>query len=175
MKMFRDFVCLSLIAMLACSVVADEKPNKGKGKKGAGAPPVTQRFVAKMELTDEQKTAVKEIDQKFAARAKEIAAKRAAILTDEQKKAQREAQKAAKDAGQKPGEAKKAVDEALNLTDDQKAQMKEVDKTQQALNTEVIAALKKVLTAEQQELLPKQRGGANADGAKPKKKKKDAA
>ncbi|MCA9051453.1 MAG: hypothetical protein KDA89_22095 [Planctomycetaceae bacterium] len=174
MKVFRTIACVTLMALLTVSATADEKPNKGKGKGKGQAPSVTQRLVSGMTLTDEQKEQVKGIDKQFAAKAKEIQTKRAAILTEEQKKAQRDAQKAAKDSGKKPAEARKDVTAALKLTDEQSAQMKEVDKAQQALNTEVIAALKKVLTPEQQEKLPKQKAAGKAGNAKPKKKK-DAA
>lgn len=172
MKMFRNLVCFSLIAIVASAGVADEKVKKGK--KQQKAPSVTQRLVAKLTLTDEQKTQVAAIDKQFAAKAKELADKRKAMLTPEQQKAQAAAQKAAKEAGQKGPEARKAVDAALNLTEDQKAQQKELAKGQQALNTEVIAALKKVLTAEQQEALPKARGAAKGKGKPAKAKKKTA-
>ncbi|MEQ9409374.1 MAG: hypothetical protein RIK87_16680 [Fuerstiella sp.] len=180
MKTFRNLVCLTLIAVISGVGVADEKQKKGKGKRGARTPSVTQRLVAKIELSDEQKEQVAAIDKQFAARAKELAGKRRDILTADQRKAQVAAQKAAKEAGQKGAEARKAVDAALNLTEAQKAQQKELNKAQQALNAEVVVALKKVLTAEQQAQLPKQRGNAKgkagarkkagADG-QPKKKK----
>jgi Spy/CpxP family protein refolding chaperone len=165
MKTFRNLVCLTLMAAVACSAVADEKEKKGKGKK----PTATQRFVAKMELTDEQKTLVAAIDKQFAEKFDAGRKTMDEILTDDQKKAQRAAQKAAKEAGTKPQDARKEVEAALNLTDEQKAERKTAQADQKKLDVEVVAALKKVLTAEQQEKLPKQ--GAE----KGKRKKKNAA
>ena len=165
MKTFRNLVCLTLMAAVACSAVADEKEKKGKGKK----PTATQRFVAKMELTDEQKTLVAAIDKQFAEKFDAGRKTMDEILTDDQKKAQRAAQKAAKEAGTKPQDARKEVEAALNLTDEQKAERKTAQADQKKLDVEVVAALKKILTAEQQEKLPKQ--GAE----KGKRKKKNAA
>ena len=173
MKTFRNFVCLTLIAVVAGNVVGDEKEKKGKGKKGqARKPTATQRFVAKIELTDEQKTQVAAIDQQFGERFTAGQKAQSDLLTDEQQKAKRDAAKAAKEAGQKGPEARKAVEAALNLTDEQKEKQKELRKVQQKLNSEIVAALKEVLTAEQQELLPK--ASRAGKGNKPKKKK-DAA
>ena len=170
MKTFRNLVCLTLMAAVACSAVADEKEKKGKGKKGERKKPtVTQRFVAKMELTDEQKTLVAAIDKQFAEKFDAGRKTMDEILTDDQKKAQRAAQKAAKEAGTNPQDARKEVEAALNLTDEQKAERKTAQADQKKLDVEVVAALKKVLTAEQQEKLPKQ--GAE----KGKRKKKNAA
>ena len=165
MKTFRNLVCLTLMAAVACSAVADEKEKKGKGKK----PTATQRLVAKMELTDEQKTLVAAIDKQFAEKFDAGRKTMDEIMTDDQKKAQRAAQKAAKEAGTNPQDARKEVEAALNLTDEQKAERKTAQADQKKLDVEVVAALKKVLTAEQQEKLPKQ--GAE----KGKRKKKNAA
>lgn len=167
MKTFRNLVCLTLMAAVACSAVADEKEKKGKGK--GKKPTATQRFVAKMELTDEQKTLVAAIDKQFAEKFDAGRKTMDEILTDDQKKAQRAAQKAAKEAGTNPQDARKEVEAALNLTDEQKAERKTAQADQKKLDVEVVAALKKVLTAEQQEKLPKQ--GAE----KGKRKKKNAA
>jgi hypothetical protein len=183
MKLFRNLVCLSLIAVLAGSVVADEKEKKGKRKGNARAPAATQRFVKGMELTADQKEKVAAIDKQFAAKVKELGAKRRSILTTEQRTAQRNAQKAAKALGKSGADARKAVTSALKLTDEQKAALNEHGKAQAALTGEIVAALKKVLTAEQQEKLPKARGKGKAGKGKDvdraskeaRKKKKDDA
>lgn len=177
MNMFRTAMCLSLVCVVCVSGIADEK--KGKGKSGVRkAPGVTQRFVAKMELTAEQIEKIGEIDKRFAVRAKELSNQRGAILTDKQKQDQKDAAKAAKAAGKTPAEARKAVQAALHLTDEQSARMKEHGKAQMRFSQEVIGELRKVLTAEQQEKLPKQRSGSGVGEKKGKgkgKKKKDAA
>lgn len=161
---------MSLIAAVACSAVADETEKKGKGKKGGRKKPTaTQRFVGKLELSDEQKTQVAAIDKQFAEKFTANQKALTEILTADQKKTQQAAQKAAKEAGKKPGEARKEIEAALELTDEQKAKRKTVQADQKKLDTEVIAALKKVLTEEQQEKLPKTRPATG------KKKKKEAA
>jgi len=174
MKMLRNLVCLTLMVLVAGSVMADEKEKKGKGKKRAGRKPsATQRFVAKLELTDEQKEQVAGIDKQFGERFGKLQKEMNDLLTDEQKKARTEAQKAAKADGTKGAEARKASEAALNLTDDQKEKRKEQMASQRKLNAEIVAALKKVLTEEQQASLPKATRGGK--GGKKGKKKKDAA
>ncbi len=66
MKIFRNLICLSLVAVLAASGVADEKEKKGKGKRERKAPSVTARLLGKIELTEEQKAPVAAIDKTFA-------------------------------------------------------------------------------------------------------------
>ncbi|MFN9718209.1 MAG: hypothetical protein ACK58L_05905 [Planctomycetota bacterium] len=163
----KKLCCLSLIVLLASSATADEKKDKGQ-KKAARKPTPTQQFVGKMELTDTQKEKIAEIDKQFAERFAAINKALEDILTEEQKTAQKNAQKAARDAGKKGGEAKKDVESALKLTDDQKAKQQEQRKVQSKLNQEIIAALKKVLTEEQQAQLPK--GRSSTEGAGKKKK-----
>lgn len=167
MQFLKSSLCLLLALAVTVSVSADEKKGKKKEKK---APAPSQRFVEKMELTDAQKEQVAAVDKEFGPKLAELNKSRMEILTDEQKQAEKAAQKAAKDAGQKGPEARKAVDEALKLTDDQKTQMKVIQKKQGEVNAELVAALKKFLTPEQQEQLPKF-GGDKKGG----KKKKNAA
>lgn len=169
MLMFKKLCCMSLIAVLATTAVADEKKDK---KKADRKPTPTKQFLGKIELAAEQKDKVAEIDKQFAERFQTINKAMADILTDEQKAAQKTAQKTAKDAGKKGAEARKDVDAALKLTDDQKTKMAEQKKLQAALNKEIIASLKNVLTEEQQAQLPKDRKGS--EGGKKKKKDGDS-
>lgn len=180
MKWLRELTCLMLVVALAGGAVADEKEKKGK--RGRKAPSVTQRLVAKLELTDAQKEQVAAIDKKFADKAKDLAAKRKAILTPEQQQAQREAMQAAKEAraeGKNAKEIRQQIANAVQLTEAQQKQQQDLQAAQQELNKQVLAELKTVLTPEQQEQLPKARGAkgkkADRDSDKPRKKKKDAA
>ncbi|MEP3478130.1 MAG: hypothetical protein ABJZ55_02675 [Fuerstiella sp.] len=173
MKLVQQLLCFSLVLAVSASTFADDADKKGKKKKGRKKPTATQRFVAKLDLTDEQKTQVSEIDKKFAEPFAANQKKMADILTAEQKEAQKAAQKAAKEAGTKGAEARKAVAAALNLTDAQKASQKELMVARRKMDGEIIAALKKVLTEEQQETLPQPRKrGGKKEG---KKKKADKA
>ena len=170
MQVLKKSLCLMLALTMAVSVSADEeKGKKGKAKK---APSPTQRFVEKLDLTDAEKEQVAAVDKEFAPKMAENNKTRQALLTDEQKTAEKDARKAAKDAGKTAAESRKAVDEALKLTDDQKAKMKDIQKQNTELNGKIVEALKKFLTPEQIEKLPKV-GGDKKGGEK--KKKKDAA
>ena len=69
MKAFRNLICLTLIAAVASgAAVADEKKAREKGNRKRKAPGVTQRFVGKMDLSDEQKEQAAAIDKQFAER-----------------------------------------------------------------------------------------------------------
>lgn len=187
MKTFQRIVCLTLVVALASGSAMADEARKGKGKKKGErrAPSVTQRLVSKIELSDEQKAKCKEIDAKFADKFAALNKKRQNILTEEQRATQREMMAKARKDGNKGGGAqgRKAMMEALNLTDDQKAQQKELGKEMQELNKEVVAALKGVLTEGQIAKLPRLGRGAgakgkNADGERKTgkgKKKKEAA
>ena len=168
MLFLKTSLCFLLAMAVTVSVSADEPKGKKKEKK---APSPSQRFVEKLELTDAQKEQAAAVDKEFAPKLAEINKTRMAMLTDEQKQAEKDAQKANKDAGKKGPEARKAVEEALKLTDEQKTKMKEINKQQAEVNGQLVEALKKFLTPEQQEKLPKVGG----DGKKGGKKKKDAA
>jgi len=167
---WTSLVCCGLALSVASIGIADDakpksdtkpKPeekakSEGKAKpKSTRGPKATQRVLGKIEITDDQKEKIAAIDQQFAEELAALTKARADILTTEQKKAEKEAN-AANKAGNKTGsEAKKAIDTALNLTDEQKAKMKEWQKSQTEFNGKVVEALKKVLTPEQQEKLPK--------------------
>ena len=57
MKILRNIVCLMLVAAIVGSASAGEEEKKARKKKKTGrTPTATQRLVAKIELTDEQKT-----------------------------------------------------------------------------------------------------------------------
>lgn len=170
MKFVQQLVCFSLILAMTSNVFADDTEKKER-KRGKRKPTATQRYVGKLDLTDEQKKQVSEIDKKFAEPFAAMQKKMADILTEEQKAAQKKAQADAKKAGTKGAEARKAVMAALNLTDEQKAKQKELMAGRRKLDGQIITALKAVLTEEQQKTLPQPR---KTDGKKKgKKKKKD--
>lgn len=167
---WTSLVCCGLALSVASIGIADEakpksdaKPKpaekaksdeKAKPKSNRG-PKATQRVLGKIEIADDQKEKIAAIDQQFAEELAALNKARADILTPDQKKAEKEAQAANKAENKTASEAKKAIDAALNLTDEQKAKMKEWQKSQTEFNGKVIEALKKVLTPEQQEKLPK--------------------
>lgn len=153
MQFWKTAACLILAGSVLSTVSADEKKERKKGDRKQPTP--TQRFVADLELTDAQKEQIAAIDKEFAEKFREVTKARMDILTSEQQKAERDAAKSAKSAGKKGPEARKAVEEALKLTDEQKTKLKDAEKAQQELNAKIVTALRKVLTPEQQEKLPK--------------------
>lgn len=160
----RNLICATLIATMACGLAtADEEKTKPKGKRTRKAPSATQRFVAKLELTEAQKKQVAEIDKKFGAKVQELTKKRQAILTDEQRATQRELMAKARKDGKQGQQMRKDMAAALKLTDAQKAQQKELAAVQQKLQKEIIAALGKVLTDEQKSKLPKRASASGRD------------
>ena len=168
MKFAQSLLCLSLILAVSANVSADDAKQAGKKKKGRKKPTPTQRFLAKIELTDEQKTQVTQIDEKFTEPLAALRKKTAAIFTEEQTEARQMALKAAKEAGKKGAESRKAAEEAVELTEDQQAQQKELSAARRKLEGEILAALKEILTEEQQKALPKQRKAKKKKGKKGK-------
>jgi Spy/CpxP family protein refolding chaperone len=165
-----SLLCLGLVFSVASVAIADDTTTKSSAKskpeekakseskakpKSTRGPKATQRVLGKIEIADDQKEKIAAIDQQFAEELAALTKARADILTTEQKKAEKDANTANKAASKTGSEAKKAIDTALNLTDEQKAKMKEWQKSQTEFNGKVVEALKKVLTPEQQEKLPK--------------------
>jgi hypothetical protein len=196
MKALQTVLMLALTLVLATGAVAEDarKGEKGKAaaankdgvKKGDGAKKrgerkaqgVTARFTAKLDLSAEQKEKVAAIDKEFAAKAAEINKASNAVLTEEQVEARNAAAKKARESKDKSPEARKAsqksIQDALKLTDEQKKKMTDVNKSRQELNGKVLAALKNVLTEEQQKSLPQARRGAGGKGKRPEGGKKPA-
>lgn len=173
----RTLLALSLVAVLAVTSFADEKP-KGKKGKGGGNPMVAKLMTGLKEvgLSDDQMTKVKAAADKFQGVNKEL---RAAGLTQDLNKKYSEAMKEAREAGLKGKEIAAKAKESIS---EEEAAM--LDKMQVAM-TEMKKAVAGVLTEEQMAALPEgvrkqlqTRGGKGAgkEGAgKGKGKKKDAA
>jgi Spy/CpxP family protein refolding chaperone len=163
MQFLKFVLCLAVAAAIVSSAIADETEGKKKGNRDRQPAP-TERLLAKIELTEAQKEQVKAIDKEFSAKFAELRKAENAILTPEQSKAEREATKEAKSSGQKRKEARKAIAEAVKLTDEQKSKLKEHRAAISELNGKIVESLKKVLTPEQQEKLPKAREGKGEKG-----------
>ncbi|MFT5325953.1 MAG: hypothetical protein ACI8P0_003827 [Planctomycetaceae bacterium] len=190
MKALQTVLMLALTLVLATGAVAEDARKGEKGKAAAAkkdgakkrgerkAPGVTARFTAKLDLSAEQKEKVAAIDKEFAAKAAEINKASNAVLTKEQVEVRNAAAKKARESKDKSPEARKAsqksIQDALKLTDEQKKKMADVNKSRQELNGKVLAALKNVLTEEQQKSLPQARRGAGGKGKRPEGGKKPA-
>lgn len=200
MKALQTVLLLTLSLVLATGAVAEDKAKGEKGKAGAAkkqegakgkegarrgegrkAPSISARFLGKIELSPEQKEKVAAIDKEFGAKAAEIRKAQAGILTKEQIAARQAAMKKAKESKDRSPEARKAIQDAVKLSDDQKAKMADVQKQQKELGQKVLAALKNILTEEQQKNLPAMRRGGKGKGegaqkpAGDRRKKGDAA
>ncbi len=142
---------LSMLLALAVSLVivgnlsaAEEKTGRERhdGDR-AGAGPFG--MLNRLNLTDDQKVKVEEIEKEYAPKFKEAMKNLESILTPEQKKARDEAFKAAHEAGKNRQETRKAVEEAVKLTDEQKAKQADARKAMAALTKEVIDKVKPIL------------------------------
>ena len=183
MKALKTVLMLALTLVLATGAVAEDAKKGEKGKAAAKkgerkATGVTARFVAKLDLSAEQKEKVAAIDKEFAAKADEIRKAETAVLTKEQIEARNAAMKAARESKDKSPEARKAaqksIQDAIKLTDDQKTKMAGVNKSRQELNGKVLAALKKVLTEEQIKNIPAAGRREAGKGKKPEGARKPA-
>lgn len=173
MNVLKTSLMLALSLVVATGAVAEDAKNGEKGKAAAAkkrdvarqrgerkAPGVTARFVGKLDLSAEQKEQIAAIDKEFAATFAEIRQAQASVLTKEQIEARSAAMKKARET--KDPEARKAVKESVTLSDEQKKKMAEIGKSQRELVEKVLAALKKVLTDEQQKNLPQAGRGKGA-------------
>ena len=114
-----------------------------------------------IELSDDQKQKVAELNKKFASKLAD--ARKKIGLTKEQRQARAEAFKKAKADGKKGKEIREAVNAAVDLTKDQKAAAEAL----RTLQVEIRAALMGVLTDEQKAGLRK--GGGRKKDARKKK------
>ena len=121
-----------------------------------------------IELTAEQKKQVAAINKEFGPKLAEVQKAVNGVISKEQRQARNAANKKAKADGVKGKARNAAIQAALNLTDDQKAKMKELTKKRQDVQKAARAKFVEILTAEQKAKLPKKKKG------KKKKKKKDA-
>ncbi len=172
----RSILSLALIATLAFTAVADEKPAKGKNKGEKGGNPMISKLMTSLKdagLSEEQMGKVKAAAGAFETSVKELREKG---LTQELNKKRADAAKAARESGLKGKEMAAKVNEAL--TADEKALLEELNAATIKMKKAVAAAF----TPEQLKALPEavqkqlQTGPAGKGGDKPKgKKKKDAA
>jgi Spy/CpxP family protein refolding chaperone len=169
MKRVVSSLCaLSLVALIASPLVAQEAKAKKKAQQG-GRGNVLGQLAGQLEkanLTDDQKKQIEEIKTKYAGKFAEAQKGVNAVLTREQRQARQAAVAKAREEGKKGEELKAAGDAALTLSDEQKKSLAEAEAKMKAVQTEIRAAVLAVLTEEQ-----KQAAGLNRGK---KKAKKDA-
>lgn len=164
---------LFLASFVFTGIVSAQEEAKPKGKKQQAQLSIVEQFLKALEpaeLSDEQKTAVKEI---MGAVQKDVTAKRteAGITADVLKK-RAAARKEGTEAGKKGPELKKHVEAALGLTPDQ---IKVLDETEKAI-AKAKQEVGKKLSADQIAKLPEQaRKSVEAPAPKQGGKKKNGA
>ena len=176
MKQYIKYaLMLALVAIIASPLSAQDDKKKGKkGKKPApGAQILAKLEKAGVEVSDEQKKkigdAYKQLNTKAASLRKEVAA----VLKERQA-----VQKKLAASGKKGKELREAVMKELDLNDDQKAKLTELQGLQSAAVKEVCEIVGEEAAKKAGLLRGAKKPGAKKPGAKKpgaKKKKKDAA
>ncbi|MDA1012941.1 MAG: hypothetical protein O3A00_00640 [Planctomycetota bacterium] len=177
MKQFSKLMLTAMVAMLvAVQLYGGDAEKKAKGKKKVKeAQSVTAKLLKGIDLTDEQKTQVAAIDKEFGPKAAELQKKEATIVSADQRKAAQTALKAARDAGKKGKELNEAREAALNLSEEQKAQYKELQAARGEFGKSLREAVAKILTDEQKAKLPGGKGKPKTKTKTKTKKKKTEA
>jgi Spy/CpxP family protein refolding chaperone len=141
----HKLVLLTVALLLALPLCAAEGGKKKGGKKGQGKDQIVQlkEKLEKANLTDEQKTKVKEVFAKFEGK---IAEARKSVPPEVQK-AMGEARKKAADEGKKGKELEEAVRSAVTLTEEQKAAFAKLQELQRGMQKELAS----ILTQEQRD------------------------
>ena len=148
---------VALSALLFSPALAeDKKPKKNKPNAARKEQPVVQ-LPKGIELTDEQKPKLAEIEKEFAAKMKEARENLDKVLTDEQKKARLEAQKEARTSGKKGKELQQAIKDATKATDEQQKKIEVAEKALAELRKEILEKVKPILTDEQKAKLPQRK------------------
>ncbi|KLU02984.1 putative signal peptide and transmembrane protein [Rhodopirellula islandica] len=148
----KHLIALALIACLAASATADDKPEAKKkraGNRAAGAwmAQNLSKTLETVELTDEQKAKWNEAKTSFVAQMKEL---KDEGLTPELMKKRTEAQKAAREAGLKGKEMAAKLKEGFS--EEEQALIAKQQKAAKALRVAVAG----MLTPEQLAALPEQ-------------------
>ncbi|MBT6155416.1 MAG: hypothetical protein HOL01_01730 [Planctomycetaceae bacterium] len=162
----RTLLTVALAACILSPLSAADDAKKKNKKKGAKKRTVQVVRVPKtLELTGEQKEQVAAINKEFGPKLAEVQKKIRGILSEDQRKARTAAFKANREAKRKGKEAREAIAAAVDMTDEQKKQMAEVQKELGAIRKEAGQKFFALLTPEQKKLArPARKGG--------KKKKK---
>lgn len=151
----RTLVALSLVVLLATFARAEDKK---EAKKPAKQPAPAISFPKQITLDEKQQTALDALNKEYGPQLKELSARENKILTPERRKAGNEAAKAAKADGKKGKEIAEARDAAWKLSDDEKAQLKEINTARGKLMKEVNKKKAAILTdAQKEQLKPKKK------------------
>lgn len=148
-----------LAVLLGAAPAQDKKPEKKKPKDD----PISAAFAIpkKITLDEKQQAKLEELKKEYTPKLKELFQKLDKILTPEKVKAAEAARDVAAAEGKKKKELQEVYEQALKLTDEEKAQRKEILSALKRLQGEIRTKKINMLTDEQKEAL------------KPKKKPTD--
>ncbi len=168
--LWKLVLSIALSALLVSPTLAeDAKPKKNKPNAARKEQPAVQ-LPKEIELNDEQKKKVAEIEKEFSAKMKEARESLDKVLTDEQKKARQEVMKEARTSGKKGKELQQAVKDATKATEEQQKKIDVAEKALVELRKEILEKVKPILTDDQKAKLPQPRKGADKKKAKEAKK-----
>jgi len=195
----RGLLTLTLVALLAVAVQAQDKKAEKKPAKPKDPYAGAFAFPKQVKLDDKQKEQIEKLQAEYSPKLAELAKKQTAIVPADRIKAANEARKKASDAiltpdrvkaakeatkGKKGKEAQQAYQEALKLTPEEQKQLKGVNKVyDEALNLSADekkqladvnkerGALIKEINTKKQAILTDEQKEAIKPKAKPKKDK----
>ena len=169
MKVFvRNLLMFALVLVVAAPLAAQDKQKKKHPRHPRRGGHQMFQQLKKLDLTEEQTAKIKEVRKALGPKFADARKKLSAVFTDEMRKARREAFKKAKEEGKKGKELMEAARAATgDLTDEQKATLKEVRAEMKQLHGEAMKAIGEILTDEQKAKLkkshPKKRGQKKDD------------
>jgi hypothetical protein len=168
LKIFRALSVVALAGLVLAPAVFAQQPGQGqegRGRRGQGFQRSPFTLPRQIELSEEQKTKLADIEKKFSEKWK--AAQDKAQLTEEQRRARREASQKARQEGKQGEELRAAVNAAVSLTDDQKKGQEEAT----ALRKEIGEAVQGILTDEQKARLKelREQRGRRGGGDRPQR------
>ncbi len=140
-----------LAVLLGAAPAQDKKSEKKKPKDD----PINAAFAIpkKITLDAKQQAKLEELKKEYTPKLKELYEKLEKILTPEKVKAADAARKVAAAEGKKKKEQKEVYEQALKLTDEEKAQRKEILSALEKLRGEILTKKLDMLTEEQKEAL----------------------
>jgi hypothetical protein len=147
-KLFSSCVCVVLAAALTTPAMG-QKAEKAKPQKARQAANPLVKAVQELELSDEQKAKVDAASKEYT---ESMAALRKQGLTPQLTKKRTDAVKAARESGKKGANLANDVLATLDISDEQKALLKQASEVQTKLQRSLAAAL----TSEQIGKMPKQ-------------------
>jgi Spy/CpxP family protein refolding chaperone len=145
-------VSTALALVVSLAIVSTLRAADAMERQASKHPPRPQNFglpLDQLNLTDDQKAKVDELQKEYGPQLRELEEKMAASLTDEQRQARQEAEQAARAADKLPKEIREAVESATKATAEQEAKFAELRKEMAPLQREIREKILALLTPEQ--------------------------